>query len=388
MPTLQQELLDITEGELRTYNFYGRTYYLYYYFDDSIFDEEYGYGYRGLLYDQDPASHQPIREFDVFSGAIIGDPDYFDLDLDLVDISTPGIAQLAEVTIPQYKSNIRWPFFRGYIQEDCLIYKILYKTANVKAFPIKWEDGVMTGLDVFLKALKTEPGRFIIGSVSLFEESQEMGHTDVLVVDQTKKEIERFDPRGWREDFNLQEFDRIVKEQVTSLGYNYITGSQYCPMDLFSMTDEESQVFGRINGYCTIWSFFWVDMRLRYPDVERNSLIATIIDKVPKPIVNFIVEYSNTLTATSYKYLFEAGVYKYSVYFDPEQDDLEDIINLFPVTQENGQLIPIQFVIDNGVYIYSYRQMHYFPDQKYIYPKSIKYIPEQVLDLYCRNLNN
>ena len=51
-------------------------------------------------------------------------------------------------------------------------------------------------------------------------------------------------------------------------------------------------------GYCAAWSIFYLDMRLTYPNEDRNSLILKIMETFGSFTKEYINEYSTNIIKT------------------------------------------------------------------------------------------
>lgn len=108
------------------------------------------------------------------------------------------------------------------------------------------------------------------------------GHANNLVVDFKLKTMERFDPHGeTAEDYAPQALDLLLANSFQK--FKYITASGFC---VYGGPQREEQrqvkawflpvgkeVVDPLEGLCAAWSFWYIEMRLQYPDVPPKTLI-------------------------------------------------------------------------------------------------------------------
>jgi len=144
------------------------------------------------------------------------------------------------------------------------------------------------------------------------------GHMNILIVDTKMRTLERFEPHGSILDHIAQEAkENIAKaknltvvrqhwqdtlkhleqnsafrpqceidQQIQKLvdyflhGYTYIPPLDFCPLHGFQamqelevLQDRAGDVAGKKTGFCVAWSYWYADLRLRYPDTRREQLI-------------------------------------------------------------------------------------------------------------------
>lgn len=101
------------------------------------------------------------------------------------------------------------------------------------------------------------------------------GHANILIVDNTKKTIERYEPAGDLSQAFL--LDEILKYDIADkIGYTYnrSIGSGLQARDLgdhvFNYT------FGDTKGYCVAWCMCVLELRMSYPDFELQKIVKLI----------------------------------------------------------------------------------------------------------------
>lgn len=111
-----------------------------------------------------------------------------------------------------------------------------------------------------------------------------IGHQNVLIIDRHKNEGERLDPMGLLTDIEWFE-SMILDEQLSRffepLGLKYVPLSAFCPSKgIQAIQAKEEEVIAELDpgGFCAAWSVWWADMRLTFPDMDRQKLLQYAID--------------------------------------------------------------------------------------------------------------
>lgn len=156
-------------------------------------------------------------------------------------------------------------------------------------------------------------------------------HQNVLIIDKTRKNIYIFDPWGKTQYdltkkvmektaiqlFNLPiiigetirtrtdtDFDTIISSspltpESKASGYRVIASEEWCPVVSLQTLEDKTNI--RINdyeGFCTVWTYYFISVLLKNPGVEYSKLIRSAIHSVSKisPDFNsFIREYAKKL---------------------------------------------------------------------------------------------
>jgi hypothetical protein len=167
--------------------------------------------------------------------------------------------------------------------------------------------------------------QFILGLLGLkSQRCPSSSHFFSYVYDVNQNEMEVFDPNGGLQfqkkydstmyaDFldkyyQLDQFDKQAQNYLKSkLGIsNVYMGTQWCPVGIQEIeqqdkpegyTDKERD-FG---GYCAVWSIWWLQQRLKFPDMDRGALLTRLakefVDQkvsLKKYIQNFAQKLSKT----------------------------------------------------------------------------------------------
>jgi len=148
-------------------------------------------------------------------------------------------------------------------------------------------------INQFKKCLKKKI-RFII--IPLAIELREGSHANYLIYDNKLKEIERFEPHGsnhpYKFDYNQNLLDNILKTRFETNfeGIKYIRPGDYLPkigFQIFDSYENNCRKIGDPKGFCALWSIWYTDMRIQYPDVDRKLLVELIISRVKSDNISF-----------------------------------------------------------------------------------------------------
>ena len=143
-------------------------------------------------------------------------------------------------------------------------------------------------------------------------------HYNYIVIDTFKKPItiERFDPFGVFKDDSeetLEWFDLDFKKYMRQFGvkFKYYSPEKYCPDVGFQGKEELNISRGNANeinsdpgGFCGVWSIYYGELRLRYPNIPINKLVELSLEKLSKSNISlreFIRNYSRHLKKQKYK---------------------------------------------------------------------------------------
>jgi len=125
------------------------------------------------------------------------------------------------------------------------------------------------------------------------------GHLNFMIIDKKRKEVERFEPYGndkftdkppnkFRHDL-MNGFDDAMRDWVEDNleSYRYKTPEETCPDIKFGVQEEEERALHRgikspaldsdPGGFCSIWSIWYGELRLKYPNKSSEDLLKKAI---------------------------------------------------------------------------------------------------------------
>lgn len=140
------------------------------------------------------------------------------------------------------------------------------------------------------------------------------GHANWLLYDKETCSLERFEPYGKLNDKkclnppNLDsEIEKLFKENLgDSFIKNYYHPLSFSPARNLQTIQEAEKEKLEIVGFCSVWSCFWIDLRLSNPDIDRKKLLDMTIKELKKlkrkeniSFTQFIRNYSGIIVDVS-----------------------------------------------------------------------------------------
>lgn len=132
--------------------------------------------------------------------------------------------------------------------------------------------------------------RFIISLVSL---TSSLGghHANLLLYDKQTNEIERFDGQGQElhKSYNPDGLDKQFKALFEAQKgihlpekFKYYTPLDFCPKMGFFQSKESGQTryFKDARGNCAVWRLWYMDIRLKNPDLSRKDVVNISLKKI------------------------------------------------------------------------------------------------------------
>lgn len=226
---------------------------------------------------------------------------------------------------------------------------------NIVQFEIKWiYQRIFMPIDfeVTMRDLLYEKTKYIIIPISIILSNG--NHTNGLFYDTEKQTIERFEPHGSdypnKFNYNPDLLDDILYKKFTDILSNIhqtsVTLTYYRPQNYLPkigfQTIENKEVninknIGDPNGFCTLWTIWYFDYRLRYGDSNPLKLARRLINEIRINNYSFrtiIRNYSKKITDLRDQYLHMIN------------RNINDYINNRLNTKETQQLLNI-IVQDN-----------------------------------------
>jgi hypothetical protein len=138
-------------------------------------------------------------------------------------------------------------------------------------------------------------------------------HANIIIYDFIMNTIERFEPYG-RFDDNIMD-DYLEEELTWNTGMLYIRPSEYLKNIGFQIVSDENNMNnmkpGDIGGFCAAWCFWYLENRLKNPDIKSKDLVSKLINYlIQRKSVDYIRNYANKLGNVRFKYMKEIGISK------------------------------------------------------------------------------
>lgn len=137
-------------------------------------------------------------------------------------------------------------------------------------------------------------------------------HANLLIFNPMRQEIERFEPHGSATgiaDFDNEKLNKSIEKQLVNkfnkesgLNLKYIPADKTCPSGYKGFQSYEQsarELKGKIGdvyitdpeGYCLSWSYFYMNLRLRFPSLPASQLKKIVYDVIgtdPEKLRQFI----------------------------------------------------------------------------------------------------
>jgi ankyrin repeat protein len=146
----------------------------------------------------------------------------------------------------------------------------------------------------FKKCLNNKNIRFII--IPLGIEIEKGSHANYLIFDKKTYELERFEPYGsgtpYKFNYNNKLLDNLLSFKFSEIDNNikYINPDKYLPkigFQYFDIYESKTSKIGDPAGFCALWSIWYTDMRMKYPDVNRKSLVNKLLKEIKMKGISF-----------------------------------------------------------------------------------------------------
>lgn len=103
-------------------------------------------------------------------------------------------------------------------------------------------------------------------------------HQNCIIIDNINNTIERFEPHGSSSNYEMKIIDTSLKKELyKQIGKNftYISPIDFCPRNGFQVLEQDEQLNTQLDfqGYCYMWTIFYMEMRMSRPNIPRNELI-------------------------------------------------------------------------------------------------------------------
>lgn len=140
--------------------------------------------------------------------------------------------------------------------------------------------------DIFKKCLN-KGKRFVV--IPLGIEMKNGNHANYIIYDKVLNEVERFEPHGTTSPIGLNYrpslLDDVLEKRFNTFNMKikYIRPSNYLPkigFQLFDSNERNKKRIGDPGGFCALWSLWYTDMRLTYPEMDRRKLVKSLIKNI------------------------------------------------------------------------------------------------------------
>lgn len=143
------------------------------------------------------------------------------------------------------------------------------------------------------------------------------GHANMIIFDINNKTVERFEPHGSGKDFYDSEFlDNNIKKFFLNItkDFIYLSPDNYEPRSAFQNFDtieaRTNIIYNQYPGYCMAWSIWYVDHRLKHPNMKPKILVRKLLRHIQLsriPFIEIIRNYTSRITDIRDKYFEKFG---------------------------------------------------------------------------------
>jgi len=135
--------------------------------------------------------------------------------------------------------------------------------------------------------------RFVYIILTIMEDMYNFGHSNMLIIDNYKNTIERFEPYG-ESFFNGKnvnkridkKFSKKLLAELNLNNFSYISPTKISPkIGLQSKADA-------YDGLCVTYSLIYLQLRLMNPDINQKIIIKYLLSKKKNQIISIILRYA------------------------------------------------------------------------------------------------
>jgi hypothetical protein len=250
------------------------------------------------------------------------------------DVKNQIISKLEMQDIPydQYYMGMREILGLGYdIFHTMMPTIILWVNRNLYWFDPNFEKAIE-------RTIKSNK-RFIVIKVSYLIHPDSL-HANVIIYDKNDASYRRFEPYGNLSTYDEMYLDKLVMDTILKFKKNkikYFTPGDFLEKGRFQTISNDGNMevkkTGDPFGYCLAWCLWYVEIKLKNPDIPESKLIALASENIfvkycdsNTPYIDFIRDYARNLNDKKDKLFKEFGIEKnnyYNISYDIK--DLEKI---------------------------------------------------------------
>lgn len=137
------------------------------------------------------------------------------------------------------------------------------------------------------KCITKDKSRFIIFPLGI--EMRVGNHANYIIYDTKLNEVERFEPYGseppYKFNYLPNKLDNLLSRYFYEIDNNikYVRPVDYLPKIGFQSFDADEikqSKLGDPDGFCALWSIWYVDQRMIFPDMNRKKLVQKMLKNI------------------------------------------------------------------------------------------------------------
>ena len=187
------------------------------------------------------------------------------------------------------------------------------KFINRNSFVYNFDfDYLVIPIDAINEILECKDKRFIYINLIISWENKNIGHANMLLIDNINKTIERFEPF---QSLNLslkidKKFNNDVLKKINLNDYKYIS-----PIDISPKIGIQNKA-DAYNGMCVTYCIIYLQLRLMNPDIEKKIIIKYLLSKKKNEIINIILRYARYIENSLKKNSFMVNLELNKLYYE------------------------------------------------------------------------
>jgi hypothetical protein len=239
------------------------------------------------------------------------------------NINLPENAEI--LTGSPWLNIVQLVILMGKYQDQCIFMPVNLTPTEINEsdfsmnnFELLWENNTLypplkLGQEKWVDLLRDcalNSTRFVVMPLAMYNYSEKdtnlHAHENILIYDKSSRILERYEPNGKKTPsvFNPKELDKALQNEFSKIfetPIQILGPEEFCPtqgLQYIENLTKKTYNNPLKQGTCSLWSFVYVDYRLKYPDLSRDN----IHDKIYRDITSnntdlyeFIVNYLNSI---------------------------------------------------------------------------------------------
>lgn len=188
-------------------------------------------------------------------------------------------------------------------------------------------------LNLYLSRAINSDYRFVVMRVTLIVDKS-LSHANLVIYDKKSNRLVRFEPYGdWEfldcyylDNKLVNMFKKAISDKSRRSTMKYVRPENYLNRTKFqtlSLGDHyEFKNLGDPEGYCLAWCYWFLELKLKNPDMNEKTLVENALDEIIKiakpnddnPLLNYIRNYAKHLDNEKNNALKSMGIGEHDLY--------------------------------------------------------------------------